>query len=82
MDGKPVLEVETIGGLFLVVMEKNGKVETLGVGPHRAVSRHIAKMRNASFMINELAKSEDGVTLAQFEHLLQSYSDITDKFNK
>lgn len=82
MDGKPVIEVETIGGLFLVVMEKNGKIETLGVGPHRAVSRHIAKMRNPSFSISELAKSDNEFHVSQFEHLLGTYIGYTDDFNK
>lgn len=76
-----VLEIGTIGGLYLIVRAKDGKVETLGVGPHRAVARHIAKKRNVDFEITELSKSE-ATDYNAFKHLLPEYESLTNKFNK
>jgi hypothetical protein len=59
LKGEPVYQVETKGGLF-VVMAKNstGRPRTLGVGPHPATARHIAERDNPDLSISELSKSE------------------------
>lgn len=59
LDGNPVMEVETKGGLFLV-MTKNaaGKPKTLGAGSHPGVAAHIAERDFPGLKITELSKSE------------------------
>ena len=59
LDGKPVVEAVTTGGLWLVVTQKSDGVYTLGTGPHRAVARYIARKREPKLEITELSKSED-----------------------
>lgn len=54
----PVWELGLKGGLHLVVAAHKGKTETLGVGPHRAVARHVAKKMKPDLNITELSKSE------------------------
>ena len=34
-EGKPVVELMTSGGLYMVVMNKNGELDTLGTGGRR-----------------------------------------------
>lgn len=58
LHGEPCVEVLTKGGLWLVVCKKNGRAETLGTGPHRAVSRYIAQKLNPDMVITELSKSD------------------------
>lgn len=58
LDGNPVMEVETKGGLFLVMTKANGKPKTLGVGSHPAVAAHIAERDFPGLKITELSKSE------------------------
>lgn len=81
MDGNPVMELATTGGLHLIVgvNPKTGKFETLGAGPHRAIARHIAKKRAKSKIEwNELAKSED-FSPDTFQDLLPEYESLTDQ---
>lgn len=52
-----VVETKTTGGLVIVSVRKNGKLETLGVGPHRAVARHIAEQSEPDLIVTELEKS-------------------------
>lgn len=58
LKGDPVFQVETKGGLFLVMAKSAGKPRTLGVGPHPATARHIAEKDNPDLKLTELAKSE------------------------
>ncbi|CAB4127175.1 hypothetical protein UFOVP75_74 [uncultured Caudovirales phage] len=76
----PVWELSTHGGYNMVVSTRNGKVNTLGVGPHRAIARHIAMKREPSLVITELSKA-DHVDAVFFEHLLSKYEAETDQFN-
>ena len=59
LDGDDVVEVMTKGGLCMIVSKtEGGKMKTLGVGPHRAVARYIAKEREgAKLHWTELSKS-------------------------
>lgn len=76
LEGKPVFEVGTIGGLHLIIATRKGKTETLGVGPHRAVARHIAKKREPDFILTDLAKGDD-CPEESFSTLLPKYEQIT-----
>lgn len=76
-----VIELATKGGLHLIVTVHNGKVETLGTGPHRAVARHIAKKRESSIQWSDLSKS-DYVDEVHFASCLPKYEAITDAFRK
>lgn len=60
LDGRPVMEMATKGGLHLVVtIKKNGNTETLGTGSSRALARYVARKMNPELKVTELAKSEE-----------------------
>jgi hypothetical protein len=80
LDGKPVIEVVTSGGLYMVVYQKSGAVETLGTGPHRAVARYIAKRREPKLEITELSKS-DHVEESAILSVVAKYEKLTDDLN-
>jgi Cft2 family RNA processing exonuclease len=80
LDGKPVIEVVTSGGLYMVVYQKSGTVETLGTGPHRAVARYIAKKREPNLEISELSKS-DHVEESAILSVVPKYEKLTDDLN-
>lgn len=77
----PVMEIGLIGGLNLIVSTENGKTSILGTGPHRAVSRHIAKRRAPDIEWTEIQKS-DHVEPEFFEALLPRYEALTDELRK
>jgi hypothetical protein len=81
LDGKPVVELLTTGGLYMVVMNKNGTVETLGTGPHRAVARFIAKKREPLLVVTELSKS-DWLDEAAILSVAAKYEALCDRFNE
>jgi hypothetical protein len=59
LDGNPVLQIETKGGLFVVMTKSSaGKPRTLGTGSHPAVAQHIAERDNPAIKLTELSKSE------------------------
>jgi hypothetical protein len=58
LKGEPVFQVETKGGLFLIMAKSTGRPRTLGVGPHPATARHIAEKDFPEVNFTELAKSE------------------------
>ena len=59
IETSPVYEVGLKGGLHLIMAVRKGRVETLGVGPHRAVARHIAKKKDDKVEWTELAKADE-----------------------
>lgn len=81
LDGNPVIELATTGGLHLVVTARGGKVETLGTGPHRAVARHIAKKRQPEIQWTELAKA-DHVEEVYMTPVLPKYEALTLEMRK
>lgn len=83
LDEKPVHEVVTTGGLHLIVTAKGGDgFETLGVGPHRAISRHLADKRSQSrIKWTDLSKS-DHVELADMAYLLPHWEQVTERVRK
>lgn len=55
-----VMEASVVGGLHMVfAVTRGGGTETLGLGSHRTIARHIAKKQNPSLELTELSKSED-----------------------
>ena len=81
-NSKPVIEVGLKGGLFLLFCQKNGKMETIGSGPHRAVARHIAKrMSENEIEFTDLNKA-DFIEPVHFEHLLPYYEALTAEINE
>lgn len=72
LNGAPVMELATTGGLNLVVVQRSGKVETLGAGPHRAVARHIAMKKEPAMVLTDLAKA-DHVPEEMFAWCLEKY---------
>lgn len=76
----PIFEVGLIGGLCLV-MKADGKrrAEPLGVGPHRAVARFIAKKRNPEIEYTDLTKS-DWLPVDHFRDILPQYEEMTTAF--
>jgi len=54
----PVTLVETAGGLHLVFLQKGGRTESIGCGPHRAVAVWMAGKREPGIVWSELKKSE------------------------
>jgi hypothetical protein len=78
-DGNPVMELGLKGGLHIVCSVRGPKIDYLGVGPHRAVARYLAKKRQPTIRISALAKS-DWVEEATFMHLVPKYEAVTDAF--
>lgn len=59
LNGQDVYEIVTKGGLYLdVVLKKDGKLNVLSTGSHKAIARHIAQKDNPSLKITKLTKSE------------------------
>ena len=79
--GRPVIALTTTGGLHMVVCAKTGggSLETLGVGPHAAVARHIARMKEPELEFSDLCK-HDYVDPQYFQDLLPQWLEVTDKF--
>lgn len=82
LNGKPVWEVSTTGGLFLVLVAKtDGTIDTLGTGPHKAIARHIAKKRERDLQITEITKTAPPPVTA-FQHLLPFAEAETERFRR
>lgn len=79
-DGSPVMELGLKGGLHIVCSMRGPRIDYLGVGPHRAVARYLAKKRSPTMRITQLAKS-DWVDPATFQHMVPKYEAITNAFN-
>jgi hypothetical protein len=73
-----VIEVGLKGGLHLIFAARNGRFETLGAGPHRAVARFIAKKREERIEYTDLQKS-DYVDPDHFSWLVPRYEAETDR---
>ena len=82
LGSKPVFALVTKGGYNLIVVPKGPtSYETLAVGPHKAVAKHIAAKLNKEIKWTELSKSED-VDPASFAHLLPKYEQLTSELRK
>jgi len=76
----PVIELMTKGGLHMIITARGGKFETLGVGSHRAVARHIASQK-ADVVWTELSKA-DYVPPEDYTLLLTTYEAMTEQIRK
>lgn len=76
-DDKDVMLLQLIGGLYLVVCQKDGGgFRTLGAGSHPAIAKHIALQdKDARVKFDTLDKSEYPFYL--FADLLPDYLQLT-----
>ena len=83
LKGNPVFEVYLVGGLHLlaVVDAKLRKTDIIATGKHRALSRHIAKMKAPDIIFTELNKGEE-IPVEHFSWCLEKYIELTEKLNK
>ena len=77
LKGSPVYSVGTIGGLHLVISSDGGRFEPIGVSPHPAMSRFIAKKKNPEIEYDCLEKSDQDC--GYFTDLLLEYEELTDQ---
>lgn len=81
LHGQPVVELETTGGLHLIVAPDGNSVKVLGTGPHRAVARFIAEKNEPDLRITELSKS-DALDPHAMASVLPMWTQITKKLRK
>ena len=79
LKGEPVVLFTTHGGFNVVAARKNGKLTTIGTGPHPGFAKIIAK-KNEPDMVMELSKSEDEA-VARNQVMLAKYEKITSYIN-
>jgi hypothetical protein len=77
-DGSPVFEVGLKGGLHLIFATKNGKLQALGAGPHRAVARHIAKKKSEDKIDWMDLNKSDHIEPEHFADILPEWEAYTD----
>ena len=80
LDGKPVVELMTSGGLYMVVTNKAGALDILGTGPHRAVARFLAKKKEPKLEVTELSKS-DWLDQTAIDSVASKYERLTERLN-
>ncbi len=80
LNGNNVMEIGLKGGYHIVCAVNGPKIDYLGVGPHRAVARYMAKKRKPDLQITELAKSEQ-VDPEHFAHQLPKFEAMLDRMN-
>jgi hypothetical protein len=82
LNGSPVFELITKGGLHLIASAQNGTIKYISTGPHRAVSRFIAE-KNEPEVLWEISKSEEFlVDVNLFAPIIPDYIELTKKFNE
>ncbi len=80
LNGSRVMEIGLKGGYHIVCSVNGAKIDYLGVGPHRAVARYMAKKRKPDMQITELSKSED-VDPEHFQHQLDKFERLLARLN-
>lgn len=80
-EGDDVFELTLKGGLVVVeaANAKTGKKKALGLGPHRALARHVAKMQEPGLQLTELSKSEAGLA-SYYAHLIPECVKLVERF--
>lgn len=73
----------TKGGLTIIeaANARTGKKRTLGLGPHRALARHVAKSQAQGLELTELSKSE-AVGPEYWAHLIPECMSLLARFNR
>lgn len=75
-----VWAVGTIGGLHMVIINKNGKSEVVGAAPHPGVARFVAHKKEPDIVFNLLEKSET-IDPSLFSDKIDQYVTLTNKIN-
>jgi len=78
--GKPVFKVKTKGGYHMVLTPKDGGFETLGVGPHIAVAKHIASKREKEILWD--INKGDFCPYEDFASCLPDYEKLTERMRE
>jgi len=80
LDNAPVHHIEMVGGLNLIVHQKNGGVNVLGAGPSKAIAMFMAK-KDHKIQISELNKSEqtDAIGFSFYETEAYAAKDVMQK---
>lgn len=58
LNGHKIFHVSTKGGFHMVVQPNGTGFDTLGVGPHPAIARHIAQKHQPEIAWTELSKAQ------------------------
>lgn len=82
-DGETVFELITKGGLTIIEAAdpQTGRKRTLGLGPHRALARHVARSQARGLELTELSKSE-AVGAEHWAHLIPECLSLLARFNR
>lgn len=82
-DGETVFEMVTKGGLTIIeaAHPETGRKRTLGLGPHRALARHVARSQAKGLELTELSKSE-AVGPEYWAHLIPECLSLLRRFNE
>ena len=80
LNGIPVLELITKGGLSLIATMQKGKPTFLGMGPIYPIAKSIATQHEPNIHW-ELSKSEDLIDPRAYLHLVPEYEVLTKSLN-
>lgn len=82
-DGDDVFECVTKGGLTIIeaANARTGKKRVIGLGPHRALARHVAKSQTQGLKLTELSKSE-AVGPEYWAHLIPDCLSLLKRFQR
>jgi hypothetical protein len=80
LDGTPVVQMETVGGLYLWAVSKGQKTEILSCAPHPGVCKYLAQKKNPRLIVKELCKAEI-LEEASILSVLPRYEFITQRLN-
>jgi hypothetical protein len=76
LNGIPVVELVTKGGLSMIATAQKGKAMILGFGPIYPIAKSIATMKEPNIHW-ELSKSEDLIDPRAYLHLVPEYKELT-----
>lgn len=74
-----VYQINTKGGLTLILVKKDGEGEFIGAGSHQAMARYAAKKKRPDLVYTEMAKSE--VDPGAFSPYLPEFESLVDTLN-
>ena len=77
IDGHPIYQLRTTGGLVLIAFSKSGKLEILGAASHPAIAQWLAEKKEPNASWTTLAKSEQA-DYGDFAHLVPAYEALTE----
>ena len=75
-----VFHILTTGGLHMIIVAKSVP-ETLGLGSHRCISRHLAQKREPNIVWTDLEKA-DFIPLEFYQDQLPKYEALTEEFRR